>query len=121
MTVRDSISRLVRQARDCYAFQQYDAAYALCRTVIEACVRDICMRRHLFPGLAEDQVLFERHKWSTLCHKVSSGELRGQLETLYEKLCLVVHSRKSVSKEEARTAFEETLPVVERLYAENGL
>jgi len=47
--VSPSVFRLVRQVKDCYAFQQYDAAYSLCRTIIEASVRDICVRCHLFP------------------------------------------------------------------------
>lgn len=123
VAVPESVSKLMRQVKDCYAFQQYDAAYALCRMVLEGSVRDICVRCQLFPGLADDAVLFKKHLWPTLKDKVSSGPLNKRLETLYEDLCKVIHSRsrESVTKEEARRAFEETLQVVEQLYAENGL
>lgn len=119
--VPESVSQLVGQVKGCYAFQQYDAAYALCRVVIEASVRDICVRGRLFPDLGDNVVLFEEHKWHKLRDKVSAGLLRERLRILYADLSAVVHSRKSVTKEEARGAFEETLQVVEQLYAENGL
>lgn len=119
--VAESVSQLVWQVKSCYAFQQYEAAYALCRMVIEASVRDICLRCRLFPDLGNNVVLFEEHKWHKLRDRVSSGPLRERLRILYAELSAVIHSRKSVTKEEARGAFEETLQVVEQLYAENGL
>jgi hypothetical protein len=120
-SVGESVSRLVRQVKDCYAFQQYDAAFGLCRAVIEASVRDICVRRRLFPELGENVVLFEEFKWSQLRDKVSSGPLREQLRRLYSDLCAVLHARRTVAKDEARRAFEETLQIVEQLYAAHGL
>jgi hypothetical protein len=120
-SVGESVYRLVRQVKDCYAFQQYDAAYGMCRAVIEASVRDICVRRQLFPNLGDNVVLFEEFKWSQLRDKVSSGPLRERLRCLYSDLCAVLHARKSVEKGEARRAFEETLKVVEELYTANGL
>ena len=120
-SVAESVSRLVRQVKDCYAFQQYDAAYGLCRAVIEASVRDICVKRKLFPELGDNVILFEEFKWSQLRDKVSTGDLRERLRLLYSELCTVLHARKSVGKSEALHAFEETLQVVEHLYAANGL
>ena len=120
-SVAETVSRLVRQVKDCYAFQQYDAAYGLCRTVIEASVRDICVRRQLFPDLRDNVLLFEEFKWSQLRDKVSTGPLRERLKTLYSELCALLHGRKTVTREEARRAFEETLQVVEELYATHGL
>ncbi len=120
-SVADSVSRLVRQVKDCYAFQQYDAAYGLCRTLIEASVRDICVRCRLFPDLGDNVILFEEFKWSQLRDAVSSGPLRERLRCLYSDLCALLHGRKSVTRDEARLAFEETLQVVEQLYAAHGL
>ena len=119
--VAESVSRLVRQIKDCYAFQQYDAALSLCRTAVEASVRDICLQRKLFPDLGENVILFEEFKWSTLRDRVSSGQLRERLRVLYRDLSTVLHGRRSVSKEEARTAFENTLRTIEQLYAANNL
>lgn len=121
VAVPEPVTRLTRQVKSCYAFEQYDAAYALCRMVIEGSVRDICVRRRLLPDLADNAVLFEKYQWSKLRDKVSSGPLWERLRTLYADLSGVIHSRRSVVKEEARRAFEETLQVVEQLYAENGL
>jgi hypothetical protein len=119
--VGESVSRLVRQIKNCYAFQQYDAAFTLCRTTVEASVRDICVRRHLFPHLGKNVILFEEFKWSQLRDKVSSGELRERLRDLYRDLSTVLHGRRAVSKEEVRRAFEDTLQVIEQLYAANKL
>lgn len=120
-SVAESVSRLVWQIKDCYAFQQYDAAYTLCRTVIETSIRDICVRRQLFPDLGENDILFEKFNWGQLRDKVSSGSLRERLKSLYSDLSTVLHGRKSVAKDEARRAFEETLEVVEELYAAHDL
>ncbi len=120
-SVGESISRLVRQVKDCYAFQQYDAAYSLCRTLIEASIRNICVRRELFPDLGENVILFERFSWSQLRDKVATGALRERLTSLYSDLSTVLHGRRSVSKDDARRAFEETLRVVEQMYAAHGL
>lgn len=119
--VPESVSQLVGQVKGCYAFQQYDAAYALCRMVIEASVRDICVRRRLFPDLGDNVVLFEKFTWGRLRDKVSSGPLRERLLSLYADLSVLIHGRKTVTGKEARDAFEETLQVVEQLYSENGL
>lgn len=120
-SVGESVSRLVRQVKDCYAFQQYEAAYSLCRTVIEASIRDICIRRQLFPDLGENVILFEKFSWSQLRDKVADGLLREQLSAIYSDLSAVLHGRKNVSKDEARRAFEDTLNMVEQLYATHGL
>lgn len=117
----DGVSRLVGQIKNCYAFQQYDAAYSLCRTLIEASIRDICVRRELFPTLGENVVLFERFNWGQLRDRVATGELRQRLTSLYSDLSTVLHGRRSVSKDEARQAFGETLSVIEHLYATHGL
>ena len=120
-SVPETVSRLIRQIKDCYAFQQYDAAYGLCRTVIEASVRDICLRCHLFPDLGQNVVLFEEFRWSELRDKVSSGALRQRLKDLYSDLCTVLHGRKTVDRKEARHAFSETLQVIEEIYRSNGV
>lgn len=119
--VPQSVSRLVRQVKDCYAFQQYDAAYGLCRMLIEASVRDICVRRKLFPDLTDNAVLYERHSWGELRAKVSAGALRERLSGLYGELSELLHARKMVTDKEARSAFDQTLEVIEELYAANGL
>ena len=88
----ESVTRLVRQVKDCYAFQQYDAAFGLCCTLLEASIRDICERCGLFPDLGENVVLYEKYNWGQLRDKVSSGSLRERLRDLYGRLCEVMHA-----------------------------
>ena len=40
---------------------------------------------------------------------------------MYPDLSALLHGRKTVTRKEARDAFEETLQVVEQLYEEHGL
>lgn len=120
-SVGENVARIVRQIKNCYAFQQYEAAYSLCRTVIEAAIRDICVRCQLFPDLGENVILFEKFNWRQLRERVSSGSLEQQLKLFYDELSTVLHGRKTVSKDEARHAFENTLQIVEKLYLAHGL
>lgn len=115
------VSRLVGEIKECYAFQQYDAAYSMCRTLIEACIRDICVRRNFFPDLDENIILFGKYHWGTLRDKVASGTTRDRLNDLYSELSKLVHGRKSVTQQQAREAFKETLEVVEKMYTLHGL
>ena len=117
----DAVSRLVGQVRSCYAFQQYDATYGLCRTVIEASIRDICVRRQLLSDLGPNVIPLERHNWAALRRMVSSGQFEERLRDLYAELSVLLHGRKSVAGEEARNAYQRTLEVVEELYAANEL
>jgi hypothetical protein len=116
-SVGEGVIRLVREIQSCYAFQQYDATFTLCRTLIEVSIRDICVRCGLFPEMGKDVILFERFNWTQLRDRVSSGSLRDRLNSIYGELSKGVHGRKSVTKEETQKSFEETLQVVERLYA----
>ena len=120
-SVRKNIVQLVEQIKNCYAFQQYGAAYSLCRILIEASIRDICVRCNLFPNLEENEVLNEKFTWKELREKVSSGSLEEDLKELYSKLSKAIHARKTVSKDEANLAFEKTLQVIEDLYMNHGL
>lgn len=112
----ETVKRLTGQVKRCYAFQQYDAAFGLCRTLLEASIRDICVRRRLFPDLHENAVLFERFTWAKLRNKVSTGHLNEKLKDLYERLSEVLHARKTVGENEAREVFGDTLLVIEKLY-----
>lgn len=110
------VRRLVDQVRQCYAFQQYDAAFGLCRTLLEASIRDVCLRRGLLPDMGEDAVLSEKLNWGQLRDAVSSGALNENLKDLYGRLSKVLHARKAVTESDAREVFQETLSVIEEIY-----
>ena len=124
----ESVKRLVRQVKGCYAFQQYDAAFGLCRTLLEASIRDICVRRGLFPDRSEYAVLYEKLNWCELREKVSSIQpndkselINDKLCDLYRRLCEVLHARRSVVAKDAREVFQKTLLIIEELYEFHGL
>ncbi|MEK6698117.1 MAG: hypothetical protein AABZ10_03635 [Nitrospirota bacterium] len=121
VTVPASLSKFVREAKDCYAFQQYNAAYGLCRIIIEASVRDICFKKLLLPEGADNAIYTNKYWWRELSGKVSSGVLKDRLDGLYDELCTLIHGRKTVTREEARHAFGETLKLIQDLYTQHGL
>ena len=89
-----SVKHFVGQIKGCYAFQQYDAAFALCRTLLEASIRDICVRCELLPEPGEKVTLLEKYNWRCLRDKVSCGSLNEKLKGLYERLSEVLHRAK---------------------------
>lgn len=115
-----SVKRLLREAKHCYAFQQYDATLAMCRTLLEASIRDICQRRGLLPEADDSLNLLERYSWGYLRNKVSSGSLNDKLKVHYDRLCEVIHARRSATAGEAFTELREMLSVIEELYEIHG-
>jgi len=114
--ISSAIYELVQEAKHCFVFQQYNAVYALCRMAIEAGARDICNRND--SSLGEN--LKTLHNWRILKDKVAVGHTNTILKALYDELCSVVHARRSVTKDEARTMFHRTMDMIERLYQENS-
>ena len=114
----ENVKRLVDQIKNCYAFQQYDAAFGLCRTLLEAGIREICARRGLFPELTDDDLLYEHLTWKRLRNRVARGELElnERLKSLYERQCRVLHARSAATARESRDVFQETLHLIEKLY-----
>ena len=115
-TTSDSVKRLVEQVKMCYAFQQYDAAFGLCRTLLEASIRDICARRGLFSERDESEVLYEHISWGQLRDRVSCGAPNDRLKALFDRQCRVLHARIAAGARDAREVYKETLLVIEELY-----
>jgi len=116
-TVPEHVSRLVTEIKECYAFQQYDATYSMCRTLIEACIRDICVRKKHFPDRDDDAVLLDKISWRDLSNTVAPSTTRDQLNKLYSELSTLVHGRTTVTQHQARDAFKATLELIEEMYA----
>ena len=116
--VSDSVKRLVRQVKDCYAFQQFDAAFGLCRTLLEASIRDICAReKELFPNKSEEDILYGYISWDDLREEVCTGRLNEKLICHYRELNKVLHARrKETTARHVHEAFRETLLMIEELY-----
>ena len=106
--VSENVKHFVGEVKQCYAFQQYDAAIAMCRTLLEASARDVGERN----GQPFRKGMYGRK----LFGKVSTGPLRGKLGDLYDCLSEVSHGRKTVTPEGTRVLFRETLSAIEGLY-----
>ena len=105
-----TVDRLVREARQCYAFQQYDAATTRCRALLEAAVRDIC-----------ETCPSRRDRWGSLLRKLTrelglEKPLKKKLCCLYDHLCTVVHAQRETTSQEALYAFRKTLYALDELY-----
>jgi hypothetical protein len=110
------------EARQCYAFQQYNAVLSLCRTFIEATVRDICEQLGIMGTGPDAPLSVDERRFSPLAGAISKGKLRRRINQLYYGLASpVVHGVRSVSAEDARRAIKETLSLAEDLYREHGL
>ena len=103
-----SVRRLVREVKQCYAFQQYNAVFAMCRALLEESAREIGEQRG-FVGL--------RGKYGPdLFRKVSNGPVRKKLGDLYGRLSKVLHALREATAKDAHEVFQETLSAVEELY-----
>jgi len=114
----------VSEARSCFAFQQYNALYSLCRTIIEVAVRDICKRKMLIKEDEGNTVAFKqyhRDNISQLINKISRAELRRTIKDLYyNKTSFLIHGHKTTKRTEAKELFRETIRAVQKLYSQNG-
>jgi len=121
ISVPDHLRRFVNEAKNSFAFQQYNAVFSLCRTILESSVRDIYYRRHSISSQKSKVFpIEEKDQWSKLLkNTVDEGQLREQIADLYGKLSPLIHGRKVVSKAEAKEAFESTLRAVHALYDDN--
>ena len=105
-----TVKRLVGKARQCYAFQQYDATIVMCRVLLEASAHDIGGRL----GLPRRKVGSD---WKHLCKKIlSKSELLDRLTNVYDRFSKVAHAEREATPQEALSAFHETLSALEELY-----
>ena len=101
----------VSEARQCYAFQQYNAVYGLCRTILETAVRHTCERKGLI-GKGHRS----KPKYGTLVKKFNIG-LKDKLQKNYKDMSEMLHGGKTISCGEARAMFKKTLETVEEVYS----
>lgn len=115
----EPLIRLIEGARYCYALQQYDATYALCRSAIEAAARDIADRQGLFPEYGGNVRRLDL-PWFELRDSVATGPLRRRLMDVYRELCRVIHVKRTAGSSEARKMYLDSVEMIEDLYSWNG-
>lgn len=116
ISIPDSLTSYVSEARSCYAFQQYNAVYGLCRTILETAVRHTCERKGLIKKSGGMVIDFDSYKPSELINKAATGMLRERLKNIYSNTSTMLHGRKTINSEDAKTMFRNTLEAVQDLY-----
>jgi len=115
ITIPEVLKVYVSEARSCFAFQQYNAVYGLCRTILESAIRHTCERKG-FIKKSGNVVDIEDYKPAELINKVARGNLRDRLKDIYRKTSALLHGRKTITSEDAKEMFRGTLKAVQDLY-----
>jgi len=115
ISVPPQLITYVSEARQCYAFQQYNAVYALCRMIIETAARHNCERKRKI-SKPNNQNPYNSPGLCELIRMASQGELRRKLLELNENTSNLLHGHKTVNARDARKVFKETIRSVQGLY-----
>ena len=114
-SVPDFLKYYISEARSCFAFQQYNAVYGLCRTIIEIAIRHRCERMNIIRR--NDKIIeFDSYRPSELINKSTRGSLRDRVKSIYSDTSVLLHGRKTVKKDDAKKMFKNSLRTVQELY-----
>jgi len=114
----DLINSYIVEAFECYAFGSYNALFALCRTVIEAVMLDICNRKELIKNVDCRDILPSTLRNMT---SIKGSSLNKKLNRLYGKCSKVIHGKITRGEEESKEILKETIHIVKELYKFNNL
>ncbi|OGW50488.1 MAG: hypothetical protein A2Z50_01330 [Nitrospirae bacterium RBG_19FT_COMBO_42_15] len=123
ISVPSALKEFVSEARTCFAFQQYNAVYSLCRTILEVGIRDICKRKGIIKTNKDNVINIEEYQdnISQLINKISTGALRKKIKHIYyHKTSFLIHGHKTTTSKEAKEMLQETLEIVQNVYSYNG-
>jgi hypothetical protein len=115
LTKHKFIDSYINEAFECYSFGSYNALSSMCRTIIEAAMRDIwlCTRKkEKIPDIIAVMINELTQKGSTLNKKVWK---------IYGKASKVVHGKITRDEEYAKELLKETIIIVKNVYEVHGL
>lgn len=112
------LATYVREARNCFAFQQHNAVVSMCRTILEAAAKDLCEKQGFFSPHCREIVSINPKIFNQLIKAASRGNLKQRAVRIYYcDGCPVVHGDRSINADEALRVLRETLEVVQELYS----
>ncbi len=120
LSIPQSVLSFVNEARQCYAFQRYNAVYSLCRTIIESSIRDIGIRIGKIDKSVKTYDFYKDYPPRKLIHWTSYGILKEKLQDTYSELSTLIHGYKTIDGITAKKALQETLLLVQELYEKNA-
>jgi len=115
-SVPEELKTYVSEARTSYAFQQYNAVYGLCRTILEIAIRHRCQRKGIIKRQKGNVIDFDEYRPAELINKSTTGNLRDRVKEIYKSTSDLLHGRKTVNSDDAKKMFKATLRVVQDLY-----
>jgi len=109
------------EARNCFALQQHNAVISMCRTILEAAVKDLCEQKGFFEAQPDNIIEINPAVFNQLIKAISRGKLkRRAIRIYYREACPVVHGDRLVNAEEALRVLQETMDVIQNLYSLHG-
>ncbi|MBN1568341.1 MAG: hypothetical protein JXA73_10885 [Acidobacteria bacterium] len=115
-SIPTNLRKFLNEARNCYAFKQYNAVYSLCRTILEASMRDVGIRNGTIKPIKDARDFYKEYPPRKLINSTTFGKVNGKVHDFYTEMSSVIHGRKTVNAEKAKTALKETISIVQILY-----
>jgi len=115
-SIPKQLETFIEECRSCYAFQQYLAVYAICRTILEVSIRDLGQRKGFLPkdrGKVKHDIL---RRFADMKHKVVPKHLKDEVSLIYDRTSGLIHGTKIVEKKDARDMFQRTISTIQQLY-----
>ena len=132
--------RVTSTIKQCFAFQQYLAVAAMCRTALEVVLRDLYVKlgfttkrspEHNMAKSYFDRLKIDKKKKYInqydpsprdyrilICKLPEFEKYHDDLNTIYGDLSSVVHGNSNISKDDAEEFVKETFWIIHEMYAE---
>lgn len=115
-----NLKKYLEEARQCYAFKQYNAVFSLCRTILEAGMRDVGLRRGRIRPIQDTKEFFWEYPPRTLIRMTTRGRVRERVHDFYTEMSGVIHGSRTIKAEKARAALKETIGIIQSIYGDLG-
>ncbi|MFC1798356.1 hypothetical protein ACFLZL_00930 [Thermodesulfobacteriota bacterium] len=110
----------VDEARKCLAFQQYNAVYSMCRTIVETSMYDVCIKMGKIDKPKKDsREFYFEYPPKRVRNLSAKGKLKERIIHLYHNTSSMIHGFKTIDKDEAIDALKEAIEIVQNLYGYN--
>lgn len=120
-SIPENLDYFLNEAKQCYAFQQHNAVYSLCRTILETAMRDIGLKTGKINRPQNDKDFYREYPPRKLINSVSFGKLREKIHNFYSEISSLIHGYKKINSCEARESLINTLKIIEELHELNNL
>jgi len=123
VSIPDKLDKFVNEARNCFAFQQYNATYSLCRTILETAMCDIGIRKGKIhrPDTNSRNFYYEYPPKKLMEIVSEKGWFKKRIRDFYSDLSSLIHGYKTADRSDAINVLRKTLDLVQELYEHNSI